>query len=123
MIDLDRIEGIYLYQGITDMRRGINSLAALASTVMEKKDMLHRLFVFCGRDKRTLKILEMDVDGYWLYQKKCTTGKFTWPKPENGVVTIDKRQFSWLLDGLSQVQPKAHARQQCLTGNHELPSL
>ena len=69
MIDLERIEGIYLYQGITDMRRGIDSLAALASTVMEKKDMLHRLFVFCGRDRRTLKILEMDIDGYWLYQK------------------------------------------------------
>ena len=32
MIDLERIEGIYLYQGITDMRRGIDSLAALAST-------------------------------------------------------------------------------------------
>ena len=43
MIDLERIEGIYLYQGITDMRRGIDSLAALASTVMEKKDMLNRL--------------------------------------------------------------------------------
>ena len=46
MIDLERIEGIYLYQGITDMRRGIDSLAALASTVMEKKDMLHRLFSY-----------------------------------------------------------------------------
>ena len=42
MIDLERIEGIYLYQGITDMRRGIDSLAALASTVMEKKDMRDR---------------------------------------------------------------------------------
>lgn len=116
MIDLERIEGIYLYQGVTDMRRGIDSLAALASTVMEKKDMLHRLFVFCGRDRRTLKILEMDIDGYWLYQKRCVTGRFCWPKPEDGVVTVDRRQLLWLLDGLSPVQPKAHPAQQCFMG-------
>jgi hypothetical protein len=52
MIELEKIEGIYLYQGTTDMRRGMHSLLALASTLMEKKDMLHRLFVFCGRDKK-----------------------------------------------------------------------
>ena len=116
MIELEKIEGIYLYQGTTDMRRGMHSLLALASTMMEKKDMLHRLFVFCGRDRRTLKILELDADGCWLYQKKCVTGRFCWPKAEDGVVTVDRRQLLWLLEGLSPVQPKAHTAQQCLIG-------
>ena len=34
-------------------------------------------------------------------------------QPEDGVVTIDRRQLLWLLEGLSPVQPKAHPAQQC----------
>lgn len=74
MIDLSKIEAIYLYTKITDMRKGITGLLGLAQGLVEKKDMGNRLFIFCGKDKRNIKILEMDYDGYWLYQKRLVTG-------------------------------------------------
>lgn len=108
MIDLSNIEGIYLYCGTTDMRKGINGLVGLTQEIIEKKDMAHRLFIFCGKDKRNLKILEMDYDGYWLYQKRLVTGKFKWPKSSEDSIVIEKRQLQWLLEGLSIIQPTAH---------------
>lgn len=108
MIDLSKIDGIYLFSGFTDLRKGINGYIGLASTIMDKKQMPHKLFIFCGRNKRSLKILEMDYDGWWLYTKKLVTGKFMWPKEIEGKKLIDKRQLSWLLDGLNCVQKTAH---------------
>ena len=108
MIDLSKIEGIYLYTEITDMRKGITGLLGLVTSFISKTDMGNRLFIFCGKDKRNIKILQMDYDGYWLYQKRLVTGKFKWPKSSDGTVIIDKRQLLWLLDGLSIVQKSAH---------------
>lgn len=109
MIDLTKIESIYVYAGTTDMRKGITGLLGLAESIIERKEMAHRLFIFCGKDKRNIKILEMDYDGYWLYQKRLVTGKFKWPKENDKNLIIDKRQFQWLLDGLSIIQPTAHS--------------
>lgn len=108
MIDLKDIDGIYLSAGPTDMRKGINGLLGMAQSIMKSEDMSHRLFIFCGKNKRNMKILEVDYDGYWLYQKCLVTGRFQWPKAKDGTMTIDKRQLSWLLDGLSPIQEKAH---------------
>ena len=109
MIDLSKTEAIYLWAGPTDMRKGVNGLVGLAQGIMETDKMAHRLFIFCGRNKRNIKILEVDYDGYWLYQKALVTGKFRWPKTVEGVAMIDQRQLQWLLEGLSQLQPTAHA--------------
>lgn len=108
MIDTSKIEAIYVWSGPTDMRKGVNGLVGLAQSVIEREQMAHRLFIFCGRNKRNIKILEVDYDGYWLYQKVLVTGKFQWPKTEKGNLMIDRRQLDWLLQGLSMIQPKAH---------------
>lgn len=108
MIDLSKIEGIYLHTEIIDMRKGIVGLLGLTSSFISKADMANRLFIFCGKDKRNIKILQIDYDGYWLYQKRLVTGKFIWPKRNDKVIVIDKRQLFWFLDGLSIIQPSAH---------------
>lgn len=108
MIDLKDIEGIYLYKGNTDMRMGIFGLSALAQTIIPVNDMRRRLFIFCGKTKKSVKILELDYDGWWLYQKRLINGKYVWPKNMDENTMIDKRQLQWLLDGLSIVQKYAH---------------
>ena len=108
MIDLKDVEGIYLYKGTTDMRIGMFGLAALAQSIIPIEDMRHRLFVFCSKSKKMIKVLELDYDGWWLYQKRLINGKFIWPKSEDKNIVIDKRQFNWLLDGLSTIQKYAH---------------
>lgn len=109
MISLEKIESIYLWTGYIDMRKSFNGLIGLAESVVSKEEMGQKLFIFCGKRKNSIKVLEMDGDGWWLYQKKLVTGKFQWPKNANELMAIDKRQLLWLLDGLSPVQPKAHS--------------
>ncbi|MGF7213677.1 transposase [Skermanella aerolata] len=41
-----------------------------------------------------------DTTGFLLMQKRLTKGKFIWPSPTDGVVTISSAQMSLLVDGL-----------------------
>lgn len=109
MIDLNNIEGIYLYSGYTDLRMSISGLSILAQNLYKLDDMKHKLFIFCSKRKDNIKIIELDYDGFWLYQKKLFKGKFIWPKKDNnGFINIDIRQLKWLLEGLNIIQPSAH---------------
>lgn len=59
--------------------------------------------------KRQLKF-EWDGNGFWLHTKKLIgKDRFRWPKSrEEASMLIDKRQLSWLLDGLDINQKYAH---------------
>ena len=110
MIDLSKIDGIFLYTGKTDLRASIFGLSLIIQESFPIEMMRNKLFVFCNKDKRNIKIIELDYDGFWLYQKKLHKGKFRWPKLDetSRTMVIDKRQFEWLLDGLELVQKYAH---------------
>ena len=108
MIDLSKIEGIYLYSGYTDLRMSITGLSILAQELYKLSDTRHKLFIFCSKRKNNIKIIELDYDGYWLYQKKLFDDKFRWPrKDNNGFINIDKRQLYLLLGGLNSAQKEA----------------
>ena len=68
------------------------------------------IFIFCNRTKTTIKVLEWDGNGFWLHTKKLIgKDRFRWPKSkEEASMLIDKRQLSWLLDGLEIEQKHAH---------------
>ena len=80
MIDLSKIDGIYLYSGYNDLRMSINGLSILAQSLYKLDDLKHKLFIFCSKKRDNIKIIELDYDGFWLYQKKLFKGKFLWPK-------------------------------------------
>lgn len=108
MIDLTKIESIFVYTGYTDLRLGVNSLASLINEYGKDSELSNKLFIFCSKTKRNIKIVEWNCDGYRLYQKKLNEGKFQWPKNKDGTILIEKRQLLWLLDGLSLTQKYAH---------------
>ena len=49
MIDLSRVEKYYVACGYTDMRRGIDGLAAIVSQQFGAPLCEDSLFLFCGR--------------------------------------------------------------------------
>ena len=59
---------IYLACGKTDMRVGIDGLAAIVEGSFKLNPFDNALFLFCNRNRDRIKILEFDGDGFWL---KC----------------------------------------------------
>ena len=70
------------------------SRGALASEPMDGA-----LFVFRSRSAKALKILVYDGQGFWLCQKRLSTGRFQWwPQQKGkGVCTLDVHQLQLLL--------------------------
>lgn len=102
---------VYLALGPTDMRKSIDTLAVLVQSSFSLDPFSESLFVFCNRQKDKMKILRWDHNGFWLYYRRLERGRFQWPEEGAGKVTaIDYRQFRWLLDGLSIMQPRAHKK-------------
>jgi transposase len=54
IIDLSKVE-IYLRPGITDMRKQIAGLTTIAQETMELDPLSGALFLFCSRNRRSLK--------------------------------------------------------------------
>ncbi len=98
MIDLSDIKEIHIYKERCDLRMGIQGLSILAQELFSISEMKHKLFIFFGSTQKNIKILELDNDGWWLYQKKLFEGKYIFPKE---VKTITKLELELLLNGLS----------------------
>ena len=67
----------YLFCDPVDMRKGIHSLYHLVQTA-EKMDALSGdSFVFIGRNRRSIKILRWQKEGFVLYYKKLELGRYS----------------------------------------------
>lgn len=100
---------VYLACGPTDMRKSIDSLAAIVSVTFELDVFSESWFVFCNRGRDKLKILHWDTNGFWLHYRRLERGRFRWPQEDQtGPMAISRRQLDWLLSGLSIEQAQAH---------------
>ena len=69
----------------TDFRRGIDGLARLVRAEFGSDPFSGCVFVFRNRRANAVKILAYDGRGYWLCQKRLSSGKFCfWPKGQGG---------------------------------------
>ncbi len=102
---------VYLAQEAVDMRKSINGLIVIVEAGFNLNPFSSALFVFSNRRRDRIKILQWDFNGFWLHYKRLERGRFQWPDQNDGeVISLDRRQLGWLLDGLSIQQSKAHRR-------------
>ncbi len=67
-----------------DFRRGIDGLARVAREELRDEPFSGTLFVFRNRRGTSVKILVYDGQGFWLCQKRLSTGRFRyWPRSES----------------------------------------
>ena len=99
-----RFPQVYLVCGYTDMRRGIDGLAAIVQQNYRLEPCSGSLFLFCGRRRDRLKALLWEEDGFLLMYKRLDNGGFQWPRSESESRLL---QYVWLMQGLSTEQPKA----------------
>jgi len=80
MIGLPAGTKIWLAAGITDMRAGMNGLAAKVGTALAEDPYCGHVFVFRGRRGDMLKVLWWSGDGLCLLAKCLERGRFVWPQ-------------------------------------------
>ncbi len=96
---------IFLACGVTDMRKGMDGLAALIQETLSQDPFCGQLFVFRGRRGDRVKMLWWDGDGLCLYAKRLERGRFVWPRAEDGCVSLTAAQLSMLIEGIDWRAP------------------
>jgi transposase len=86
-----RLDGklVFLACGQTDMRKQINGLAAIVEGSFKLDPFDGALFVFCNRKRDRLKVLEFDVDGFWL--------KYLFVNPFNDFASSNIKPYSYII--------------------------
>jgi transposase len=96
---------VWLAAGVTDMRKGMDGLAALAQTVLRENPFWGHVFAFRGRRGDLVKLLWFDGDGLCLFVKRLERGRFVWPQATSGSVALSAAQLSMLLEGIDWRRP------------------
>ena len=105
MIPVPSNTRVWLAAGVTDMRRGFNTLAAQAGKVLAADPYSGHLFVFRGRRGDLLKISGWDGQGACLFSKRLEKGRFVWPAARDGKISVTAAQLSMLLEGIDWRMP------------------
>jgi transposase len=106
MIALAAGTRVWLAAGVTDMRKGMDGLAALVQTTLAENPFSGQLFVFRGRRGDLVKLLWFDGDGICLFAKRLERGRFVWPQATSGSVWLTAAQLSMLLEGIDWRRPQ-----------------
>lgn len=105
MIALPSGTRVWLAAGVTDMRKGMDGLAALVQTALAENPFSGHIFVFRGRRGDLVKLLWFDGDGVCLFAKRLERGRFVWPQAASGSVALSPAQLSMLLEGIDWRRP------------------
>jgi transposase len=97
---------IYLVCDKTDLRKGIDGLAALVIDMFDLDVYDNAIFLFCGTRADRFKSLYWDKTGFVLYYKRIENGRFQWPGNQSEVKKINAYQLRRLLDGFSVEEKK-----------------
>ncbi|MBP5718401.1 MAG: IS66 family insertion sequence element accessory protein TnpB [Abditibacteriota bacterium] len=90
--------------GKTDLRKGIDGLAAIVEGRLRlNPGEKNVLFLFCGTRPDRIKGLVFEGDGYLLLYKRLDNGRFRWPRNEQEAMNITQEQFDWLMKGMTIV--------------------
>ena len=97
---------IWLATQAVDFRLSIDGLSQLIQSKFNL-DLKEGLFIFYNKTKKKIKILTWHQNGFALVYKRLENGVFFIQTSEEGLMTVDERQLSWLLAGLDWVSMSA----------------
>ena len=97
---------VWLATGHVDMRKGFPGLSLMVQETLKHDPMSGHLFVFRGRRGDLIKVIWHDGQGACLFVKRLERGRFVWPSPADGTVTISSGQLGYLLEGIDWRHPQ-----------------
>jgi transposase len=90
----------------------MNGLALQVQQALQRDPHAGDLYVFRGKRGDLVKILWHDGLGMSLYAKRLELGRFIWPSPAQGAVSISAAQLGYMLDGIDWRNPQQTWRPQ-----------
>ncbi|WP_020614699.1 IS66 family insertion sequence element accessory protein TnpB [Sediminispirochaeta bajacaliforniensis] len=90
----------FIRPGKTDLRKGVNGLSLQIQNVMRNDPFSKSLFLFCNGQRKLMKIVYWDRNGFCLWQKRLEKNKFPWPETEEEAREIRLEELKMLLDGI-----------------------
>ena len=102
MLTLPTSVRVYLAAETIDLRRGHDGLVAIVRSEWRLDPFAGHLFVFLGRRLDRIKILAWDRNGFVLYYKRLSQGRFRMPRVPEGAqrIEMDATTLAMLLDGI-----------------------
>jgi len=98
-VDLNKVR-IFIRPGITDLRKAVNGLAVIIEQQMSGEPFSGSVYLFCNRERKLLKAVWWDRNGFWLSQKRLEKDKFPWPQTSEAVQELNGEQLTMLLAGI-----------------------
>lgn len=99
----------FVFTGVTDMRKGFDTLCGLIRAEMKLNPLSGDMYIFFNRPRTHVKILLWDRDGFALYFKRLEKGTFELPAHHSSSSTsISAQTLALILQGivLSSVKRK-----------------
>lgn len=82
LTDFTGADRVYIACGYTDLRRGIDGLAAMVQQEFSLDPFTNTPFLFCGKRRDRIKALYWEGSGFVLLYKRLESGSFQWPRTE-----------------------------------------
>lgn len=83
-----------------DFRAGIDGLVGACRQRLEADPFSGGLFVFRNRSRTAIKILVYDGQGFWMCQKRLSSGRFAyWPDGSEATQALESCELQLLLMG------------------------
>jgi transposase len=99
IVDLSSVR-IYLRPGSTDLRKAVNGLSVLIEQQMAGEPFSGNIYLFCNKERKLLKAVYWERNGFWLIQKRLEKDKYPWPQDEGEVRELTAEQLQMLLAGI-----------------------
>jgi len=99
-LDINKVK-IFIRPGHTDLRKAANGLSVMIEQQMAGQPFSGNVYLFCNRERKLLKALWWDRNGFWLSQKRLEKDRFPWPETEEEVKELSAEELSMLLRGIN----------------------
>jgi transposase len=100
IIDLSKVR-IFIRPGCTDLRKASNGLTVIVQEEMKKDPFSGSVYMFCNRERRLLKAVYWERNGFWLSQKRLEEERYPWPGTMEAARELSGEELKMLLAGIN----------------------
>lgn len=111
MFNLNDTMRYHLCPGLTDMRKGINSLIGVIKERMGEDVRNGDVFIFIGSQRRLMKLIHAEDGGMVMYVKRLEAGRFKVPEYDATTKSypMEWRDLVVMVEGITE-DPSARLR-------------